>query len=663
MHGGSWWSMVNQQPNAKPRMSRETWARIWRYSRHYLLRIISMLGVIAVISIIELIPPLLARDLIDHAIPDRDTARLSLLAVGMVIIPVLSALIGTVQRWLSSHVGEGIIYDLRREMYDHMLRLSLRFYTQTKTGEMMSRFSNDVIGAQGAITNTLVSVVTNVVTLISTLVIMLSIEWRLTLAALLVLPLLYLPARRAASILRDISRKAMDLNSQMNTQLNETLNVSGALLVKVFGRQQREQGHFATAAAGVRDIGIRRALVGRWFFVVAGLVSSIGSAVLFWSGGYLVITGALSIGTIVAFISYLARLYQPIVGLTNLQVDLAQSLVSFERVFEYLDIPIEIKDKSDALHLDKVTGAVEFDHVSFSYRESTDGKPIVLSNPEAPNHNGNGHFPRSDAPSQATDGPAEPPRPAEKGRHWAIEDVSFQAKPSQLVAIVGPSGAGKTTISYLLPRLYEPQKGRVLIDGHDIRDLTQATLAEHIGLVTQETYLIHDTIRNNLLYAKQDATQAELEKACQAAYIHEVIMNMPLGYDTVVGERGYRLSGGEKQRMALARVVLKNPSILMLDEATSSLDSQSEAYIQKAFDELLVGRTSIVIAHRLSTILAADLILVFEKGHLSEHGNHHQLLAQGGLYAELFETQFRGLANGAAPQAVAESEAEPEPYG
>jgi ATP-binding cassette subfamily B protein len=637
--------MMNERPTSRPQLSRDTLRRVLRYARPYAMRIVLMLVVIAVISIIDLIPPLLARDLIDHAIPNRDTTRLSLLALGMVVIPVLTALIGTVQRWFSSQVGEGIIYDLRCEMYDHLQRMSLRFYTQTKTGELMSRFSNDVVGAQSAITSTLVSVITNVITLVSTLVIMLSIEWRLTLAALIVLPLLYLPARRAAAILRDISRKAMELNSQMNSQLNETLNVSGALLVKVFGRQPHEMDRFAASSAGVRDIGIRRALVGRWFFVVAGLVSSIGSAVLFWAGGYLVITGALSIGTIVAFISYLARLYQPIVGLTNIQTDLAQSMVSFERVFEYLDLPVEIQDSAQAQHLRQLRGAVEFDHVSFSYRADTiQATPLVSSNGAG----GDTDHQLDSAIENDPDSKPEGNGALYKGRYWALEDMSFQVQPGQLVALVGPSGAGKTTISYLLPRLYEPQRGRILLDGHELRDLSQSTLAQHIGLVTQEAYLFHDSIRNNLLYARHDATQEQLESACRAAYIHDVIMSMPQGYDTVVGERGYRLSGGEKQRMALARVILKNPSVLVLDEATSSLDSQSEYYIQQALDVLFVGRTSIVIAHRLSTILAADVILVFDQGRLREQGSHRQLMAQGGLYAQLYETQFRGLAKGAA---------------
>jgi ATP-binding cassette, subfamily B, bacterial len=642
MHGGAWWSMTRERPEGNVKFDRNLLLRIARYARPYTGRTIAMLAVIIVISVIESIPPLLARDLIDNAIPNRDIQRLGLLALGMIAIPLLSALIGTVQRYFSAQIGEGIIHDLRCEMYNHMQRLSLRFYTQTKTGEMMSRFNNDVVGAQNAISGTLVSIVTNIITLASTLVIMLSIEWHLTLAALLVLPLLYLPARRAAGILRDISRKALELNSQMNAQLNETLNVSGALLVKVFGRQPRELERFSLSAAGVRDIGIRRALVGRWFFVVVGLVSSVGSAVLFWAGGYLVIIGSLSVGTIVAFISYLTRLYQPIIGLTNIQVDLVQSLVSFERVFEYLDIPVEIADKPDAIHVTRVRGEVVLDHVSFSYRTSpTPLKSDIRLKADTP------ALVETSSVNTNNSQPGSNGNAAYKGRYWALDDISFRVQPGQLVALVGPSGAGKTTISYLLPRLYEPQKGRVLLDGNNIKDLAQATLAEHIGLVTQETYLFHDTIRNNLLYAKQDATQSELEQACRSAYIHDVIMAMPLGYDTVVGERGYRLSGGEKQRVALARVILKNPSVLVLDEATSSLDSQSEAFIQQALDKLFIGRTSIVIAHRLSTILAADLILVFEQGHLIEHGNHHELIAQGGLYAQLYETQFRGLARGA----------------
>jgi len=649
MHGGPWWGMMQERPQAKPHIDRRALRRVLGYARPYAGMIALMILVILVTSVIELAPPLFARDLIDHALPDRDVGRLSLLAIGMIAVPLLSALIGTLQRWLSAKAGEGIIYDLRCQMFDHLQRMSLRFFTQSKTGELMSRFTNDVVGAQNAVTGTLVSVVTNVITLASTLVVMLSIEWRLTLAALIVLPGLYLPARRAARILRDISRQGMEANSKMNGQLNETLNVSGALLVKVFGRQTREREQFKRHAAEVRDIGVRRAIVGRWFFVAIGLVSSIGSAVLFWAGGYLVITGALSVGTIVAFISYLARLYQPLVGLSNIQVELAQSLVSFERVFEYLDLPVEIQDRPNAIHLERVRGAVAFEHVSFSYLAG-DG-PAGAGEDNTARHTAASEVGFGSAPVIATrrGNGAEAPISIRPSRRWALDDVSFEVEPGQLVALVGPSGAGKTTISYLLPRLYEPQQGRILLDGHDLRDLTQATLAEHIGLVTQETYLFHDTVRANLLYAKADASEAELIEACRAANIHETIAALPQGYDTLVGERGYRLSGGEKQRIALARIILKNPSVLVLDEATSSLDSESERLVQQALDKLFVGRTSIVIAHRLSTILAADLILVIDNGNVAEQGNHRQLMSAGGLYARLYETQFRGLEKGRRP--------------
>ena len=504
--------------------------------------------------------------------------------------------------------------------------MSIRFFTNTKAGEIISRFNNDVVGAQNAITGTIPNILTNTVTLVSTLAVMITIEWRLALLAVVVLPLFLLPARRVARTLRTIRRQAMEHNADMSNIISETLGINGALLMKTFGREGYEQARFLDANTHVRDIGIRRAQVGQLFFMGLSVAGTIGAALIYWYGGYLVLTDAITIGTIVAFVAYLSRLYGPITALTNVQVDFATSMVSFERVFEYLDLPQEITDSPHAVTLETVDGHIRFEDVSFAY---ADALPPAVDEP-AEDEDGDED---SDAEEEKAIAPA---------RLWALDGVSFTMSPGQLVALVGPSGAGKTTITYLLPRLYDPTSGRITLDGHDLRDIRLESLSEQIGMVTQETYLFHDTIRANLLYAKQDATDAELEAACRAANIHAMIAALPDGYDTMVGERGYRLSGGEKQRLAIARVILKDPRILVLDEATSHLDSQSEALIQAALEPLFDGRTSLVIAHRLSTILKADKILVMEQGHLVEQGTHAELLARGGLYAELYHTQFGG---------------------
>jgi ATP-binding cassette subfamily B protein len=544
------------------------------------------------------------------------------LALGMIGIPIASGLLGVAQRYLSARVGEGIIFDLRQALYGHLARMPIRFFTHTKAGEIISRFNNDVIGAQDAVAGTLPDVVTNVITLASTLGVMISIEWRLALLSVAALPLFLLPARRVGRILRAIRRQALDYNADMSSIIAETLGINGALLVKTFGRQRQEVARFRETSRHVRDIGVRRALVGRWFFMGLGVAGAIGTALIYWVGGRLVLGGAITVGTIVAFAAYLTRLYGPISSLSNVQVQFVQSMVSFERVFEYLDLPAEIEDRADALELDRVDGRVRFEGVSFTYLA---GGETPQETPAEPGKNGD----------QPGDGVK-----IISSRRWALHDLSFEIEPGQLAALVGPSGAGKTTVTYLLPRLYDPTEGRITLDGHDLRDVTQESLAHQIGMVTQETYLFHDTVRANLLYARPDASQAELEAACRAANIHEFIAGLPDGYDTVVGERGYRLSGGEKQRLAIARVILKDPCLLILDEATSHLDSHSEALIQAALEPLFQGRTSLVIAHRLSTILAADKILVLEGGCLVEQGTHAELLAQGGLYAHLYETQF-----------------------
>jgi ATP-binding cassette subfamily B protein len=592
---------------------------------------------------LSLLTPLILRDLIDRTLPERDVPRLIVLIVGLLTIPLLTGALNVWQRQLNARVGEGVVYDLRTALFSHLQRMSLRFFTHTKVGELMSRLNNDVVGAQNAISNTFVNIVTSFIQAVVLLSVMFTLEWRLTLISIAILPLFLVAARQLGNRLRRIARLQLDLNANMNAMMNEMLNISGALLVKLFGRITQEDTRFEERAARVRDSGVQRAVSGTLFFVSVGLLSAIGTALVYGVGGYLVIQGTLTIGTIVALGLYLSSLYGAMQSLTNAPIDFATSLVSFERVFEVLDLPLEIASKSGAHVLQDVRGVLEFDDVTFRYTVDEKGllKDVrrfgqmqdvkaVLS--------GDSMEEQRDFDNVAED---EKLAALSQTRDEVFEHISFRAEPGHLVALVGPSGAGKTTLTYLIPRLYDPTAGRILIDGHDLRDVTLASLTAQIGMVTQETYLFHDTIRMNLRYAKADATQDEIENAARAANIHDFVMGLPDRYETIVGERGYRLSGGEKQRLALARVILKNPRILVLDEATSSLDSESEALIQEALKRVMAGRTCIVIAHRLSTILAADLILVIDQGQIVERGTHNELVMQAGLYARLYETQFR----------------------
>ena len=616
-----WGSFLQYDGDERPDIDRALLRRVWSYGKPYRRQLIGVIVTVLVISSLGVVPSLLTRRLIDEALPNKDLGQLTLLGLGIVSLPLLSSLIGIVQRWWSARAGEGIIYDLRRELYDHLQNMSLRFFTATKTGELISRVNTDVVGAQQAITGTFVTVFSNLVSVTVILAVMFQAEWRLTLLAVAALPLFTLPAKRVARVLRRVTDQQMERNAAMSAILQETFNISGALLVKLFGRAKTESERYGVEAAGARDLGVRSAMVGRWFFATIGLSAAIGSPAVFWVGGYMVIQDQLTLGTVVMFTTLVAQLYGPLSSLSNSRVELATSLVSFERVFEVIDMTPEITEGRLDVAL---RGDVEFDDVFFRY---TGDEPIGL---EAVRRYGRrGGVDEGLAPRQVS------------SREWALESITFKIGAGELVALVGPSGAGKTTISYLIPRLYDVNKGEIRLDGHNVRDLTFPALARGIGVVTQETFLFHDTIAANLRYAREDATDAELEAACQAANIHDFIASLPDGYLTTVGERGYRLSGGERQRLAIARVILKNPAVLILDEATSHLDSRSEALIQDALEKLMVGRTAVVIAHRLSTILAADTILVLDQGRLVESGSHRQLLDHAGLYAELFETQFR----------------------
>ena len=599
-------------------LQRGLFLRVWRFAKPYRGMLYGFLVTIVVEALVGLAPPLLIRSLIDDALPKHDNGLVTELALFMIVIAIAGAALSLLERWWSSRVGEGLILDLRVKLFDHTQRMPIAFFTRTQTGALTSRMNNDVIGAQRALTGTLGSVVSNVVTLGITLVAMAYLEWRLTLLALVLLPLFLAPAKRVGRTLQTITREGFNLNSEMNATMTERFNVSGALLVKLFGRHDVEAAEFASRASRVRDIGVRSAMYGRVFNIALTLVGAVGAALIYLIGGHLVVNGTITLGTLVALGTYVAQIYGPLTSLTNARVDLMTAFVSFERVFEVLDTPSSITDAPDAVALEAAAGHIELDHVWFRYPAASE---VSVASLEAD--------------------PTSGKELSSERSAWVLQDVTVTIEPGQLVALVGPSGAGKSTLSSLVPRLYDVEQGAVRIDGHDVRELTQESLRAAIGVVAQDPHLFHESVIANLRYARPSATQAEVEAACRAAQIHDLIASLPDGYDTLVGERGYRLSGGEKQRLAIARMLLKDPCVVVLDEATSHLDSENELQVQEALAAALSHRTALVIAHRLSTITEADQILVLDEGRIVERGTHDALLAAGGLYADLYHTLLR----------------------
>src|SRR5437763_1845084 len=603
-------------------IDRATLRRAWSFARPYRGLLGLQLAGLAGTAVMGILPPLVLKALVDRAVAHRlSTGGVNLLVLAAVAIALTMTGLGLLNRWLGSRIGEGLIYDLRVALFRHVQRMPVAFFTYTQTGSLLSRLSNDVLGAQQAV-STLSTVTSDLFTLATTLTAMLLLSWRVTLLALLVVPVFIILDRRMAKRLATLSRQRMAFNADMSSTMAERLNVAGALLVKLFGRPRSEAEEFSDRAAAVRESGIRLAVQSRLYYGSLALVGAVGTAAVYWIGGRGLIDGSLKVGTLTALAAYVSKLYSPLTDLASARVDLLTALVSFERVFEVLDAPPAVDDLPGATPLAApVTGRLDVEDVWFRYPS-----PATVS---IESLEGEGTRERRDEPSEPV-----------------LRGVSFSAEPGTMVALVGPSGAGKTTLSSLIPRLYDVTSGAVKVDGRDVRDLTLESVGSAVGVVSQDPHLFHDSVGANLRYARPDATDAEIVAACRAARIHDVIAALPDGYDTVVGERGYRLSGGEKQRLSIARLLLTAPAVVVLDEATSHLDSENEALIQQALSVALAGRTAVVIAHRLSTIAAADQILVLDGGRIVERGRHADLLRSGGLYAELFETQFRAAAAG-----------------
>ena len=616
--------MTHRSMTADPSVKQQklkagTVKRIFTFAKPYRLSIWIFLFTVVIDAALIVATPLLLRQLIDEGVIPKDGALVTRLAIYVGLLAVADAAMSMLGRYFSSRIGEGLIYDLRSLVFGHVQRQSIAFFTRTQTGALISRINSDVMGAQQAFTATLSGLVSNVVSLVLVGVTMMILSWQITIFSLLLLPVFLIPTKWVGRKLQELTRDSFNTNAEMSSTMTERFNVSGAMLVALYGEPSREREYFRSRARKVADIGIKMAMLNRLFFIALTSVAAIATAFAYGIGGHLAINGGVTVGTLLAITALLARLYGPLTALSNVRIDVMTSLVSFERVFEVLDLEPMVKNRENAIELKPTHPKIEFKDVSFSY-------------------------PRAEEISLASLESAAKPETIQSGE--VLRGLSFTAAPGTLTALVGPSGAGKTTISALLPRLYDVTTGAIEIDGHDIRDLTLESLRGAIGVVMQDAHLFHETIAENLRYAKNDATEDEMRIACESAQIWELIKSLPNGLDTMVGERGHRLSGGEKQRLAIARLLLKSPSVVILDEATAHLDSENEALVQAALQSALKGRTSIVIAHRLSTVRDADQILVLEKGQIVERGKHDELVARGGLYADLYNRQdLTGAAN------------------
>ena len=618
LHGGNPWAayqgFTKDKSVKKTTLAEGTIKRVLTYATEFRTYIAAYLTLLVVDSLLVVAQPLLFKQIVDVAIPNGDTQMVTIMAFGIALTAILGAALGLLSRRMQSTIGEGLIFNMRTQVFDHVQQQSIAFFTRAQTGALISRLNSDVMGAQRAFTSTLGGVVGNVISLVIVAATMFVLSWQITVASLLLLPLFMIPARWMGTRLQQLTRQQADFNSAMSTQMAERFNVSGALLMKIFGTPKRESEMFSEKADSVRVMGIKIAMSNSVFFTAIVLVGSLATALVYGMGGISVINGALTLGTLLALSALLGRLYGPITALANVRVDIMTSLVSFERVFEVLDLQPMVKDKADAQELKRGATSIEFSNVDFRYPS---GAEVSLASLESVAQ------PESRATAELT-----------------LKDITFKANPGELVALVGPSGAGKSTISALVSRLYDASSGSVKLSGIDVRDVSQESLHRVVGAVTQDAHMYHDTIRANLLYANTDASESEIWSACESAQIAEMVRSLPDGLDTVVGDRGHRLSGGEKQRLAIARLLLKAPDVVVLDEATAHLDSENEASVQEALAVALMGRTSLVVAHRLSTIRQADQILVIDDGRIVQRGTHDELLVAGGVYSDLYQRQF-----------------------